>query len=213
MSSEPAFIRVLRESVEAEVGGSLASAALYAALAAWGPRVPGSFAEVVDLVYGPLREALAARVGDVRATELSKILEERLRLAEMPTGTMQAPFAPVEATTSALPKAAGPVTLSVVAATPTLATLIVAVLGPSRVAAAFDEPAMLILDASDAPSSWGADLERRAHAAGTTLVYGADLPEGRRATKRLASAKIGYLAFETEHGLAPILDLIRSRAG
>ena len=216
MSSEPAFIRVLRESVEAALTGSVASAALFAALAAWGSRgarVPSSFSEVVELVRGPLREALASRVGAARAAELSRILEERLRIAELPTGTLQAPFAPEEATTTALPKVAGPVTISVIAATTTLATLIASVLGPSRVEAAFDGPAMLILDASDAPSSWGADLERRAHEAGATLVYGSDLPEGRSATSRLASARVGYLAFETEHGAAPILDLIRSRAG
>jgi len=47
MSSEPAFLRVLRESVEAEVTASVASAARYAALASWGQRVPGSFAEVL----------------------------------------------------------------------------------------------------------------------------------------------------------------------
>lgn len=215
MSGEPAFIRVLRESVEAEVTSSVASAALFAALAAWGPRVPASFVEVVDLVRGPLRRELASRLGDARAAEIEKRLEQRLRLAEMPTGTVSAlpkdAFADVP--TEALPKPDGPVVVSIVAGSPLLETLLVTALGPRRVEISADEPAFLVLDASDAPESWGADLELRAHAAPMVIVYGTDLPSGRAAASRLASTQVAFLGFEAEHGAAPIIDLLRSRAG
>lgn len=214
MSGEPPFIRVLRESLEAEVTPSVASAALFAGLAAWGPRVPASFVEVVDLVHGPLRAQLAARVGAERAAQLTRELEQRLRLAEMPTGVVAA--APrerfEEPTTHSMPKLSGPVDVRVIAGSPTLETLMVSALGPDRVAFV-DEAAMLILDASDPPTSWGAELERLAHAAPTVCVYGTDLPAGRDAAKRLDSAKVAFLGFDTEHGAAPILDLIRARTG
>ncbi|MCB9596217.1 MAG: hypothetical protein H6719_26075 [Sandaracinaceae bacterium] len=213
MSGEPAFIGVLRESVEAEVTSSVASAALFAALSAWGPRVPSTFFEVVDLVRGPLRAELARRLGDARAAEIEKRIEQRLRLAEMPTGTVSAaprePFA--DAPTHSMPRASGPVSVQVLAGSPVLETLVVSALGPRRVELS-DAPDMLILDASDAPASWGADLELRAHAAPTICVYGSDLPEGQAAAKRLTSANVAFLGFEVEHGVAPILDLIRSRA-
>ncbi|MEZ4336983.1 MAG: hypothetical protein R3B82_10175 [Sandaracinaceae bacterium] len=214
MSGEPAFIRVLRESVEAEVTSSVASAALFAALASWGPRVPSTFVEVVDLVRGPLRQELASRLGDAKAAEIEKRLEQRLRLAEMPTGTVAA--APKDAfadvPTAALPKPEGPVLVQVLAASPVMETLLVAALGPRRVEIA-DEPTILVLDASDPPASWGADLERRAHAAPTVCLYGTDLPSGRAAASRLESAKVAFLGFAAEHGAAPIIDLLRSRAG
>ncbi len=215
MSGEPAFIRVLRESVEAEVTPSVASAALFAALAAWGPRVPSSFVEVVDLVRGPLRVELASRLGDAKAIEIGKRLEARLRLAEMPTGTVAA--APKDAfadvPTEALPKPAGPVEVQVVAGSPLLETLLVTALGPRRVEITADEPAMLVLDGSDPPARWGADLELRAHAIPLVCVYGTDLPSGRDAASRLSSANVAFLGFAAEHGAAPIIDLIRSRAG
>ncbi|MBX3272166.1 MAG: hypothetical protein KF729_18010 [Sandaracinaceae bacterium] len=214
MSGEPAYIGVLRESVEAEVTPSVASAAMFAALAEWGPRVPSSFAEVVDLVRGPLRRELAKRLGDARAAELEKRLEARLRLAEMPTGTIAS--APRESfedvPTHALPRPEGPVLLRVVAASPVLETLILSALGPRRVELEGDAPDILLLDATDAPASWGADLELRAHAAPLTLLYGADTAQGRALAARLGSASVAFLGFDVEHGAGPILDLLRSRA-
>ena len=49
-----------------------------------------TFVEVLDLVQGPLRVELASRTGAARADELVRVLEKRLRLAEMPTGTVVA---------------------------------------------------------------------------------------------------------------------------
>jgi hypothetical protein len=215
MSGEPAFIGVLRESLEAEVTSSVASAALFAALGAWGARVPSTFVEVVDLVRGPLRVELAVRLGANRAREVEKRLEDRLRLAEMPTGSLHA--VPRDAfddvPTSALPKPDGPVVVRVVAGSTVLETLLVAALGPRRVEVSADEPAILILDASDPPPSWGADLERVAHAASLVCLYGSELPAGRDAAARLASAKVAFVGLDAAHGAVSIVDLLRSRAG
>jgi len=214
MSGEPAQIRVLREAVEDTVPGSVASAAMFAALSKWGPRVPASFLEVVDLVRGPLAEELAARLGAERAAQLVKTLEQRLSLAEQPTGTVSAaPRARFEEVpTTSMPKASGPVRLRVITGSPSLATLIVSSIGATRVELS-DAPDLLLLDAHDAPESWGAELERAAHDATTVVVFGADLSAGEAVGKRLRSANVAFVGFESEHGVAPILDLIRSRAG
>ncbi len=216
MSGEPAFIGVLRESLEAEVTSSVASAALFAALGAWGARVPSTFVEVVDLVRGPLRVELAVRLGANRAREVEKRLEDRLRLAEMPTGSLHAVprgDAFEDVPTSALPKPDGPVVVRVLAGSTLLETLLVAALGPRRVEVSADEPAVLVLDASDPPASWGADLERAAHAASLVCLYGSGLPAGRDAAARLASAKVEFVGLDAAHGAVSIVDLLRSRAG
>ena len=72
-------------------------------------------------------------------------------------------------------------------------------------------PAMLVLDATDPPETWGADLEVAAHGVGTTVVYGAELPAGEVAVLRLRSASARHHGFHAEHGVAPLLDFIRSR--
>jgi len=214
MSGEPPQIRVLREAVEDTVPASVASVAMFAALSKWGSRVPSTFLEVVDLVRGPLAEELAARLGVERARELVRALEQRLSLAEQPTGTVsRAPKAQFEdVPTTSMPKTTGPVRLRVVTGSPSLPTLIVSSVGPGRVELS-DAPDLLLLDAVDPPEAWGADLERVAHEAGTVALFGAELASGAAIAKRLASANVGFVGFESEHGIAPLLDLIRSRAG
>jgi len=215
MSGEPAQIRVLREAVEQTVPASVASAAMFAALSKWGPRVPASFVEVVDLVRGPLHDELAARLGAERATELVEVLERRLSLAERPTGTLSAaPKARFEdVPTASMPKTTGALRLRVITGSPSLSTLLVSSVGAGCVELSDGAADLLLLDAHDAPESWGADLERAAHDAATVVVFGADRPEGQAVGKRLRSANVAFVGFDGEHGVAPILDLIRARSG
>jgi hypothetical protein len=214
VTEEPAVIGILREALEGELPDSMASRVLFAALSAWGGRVPGTFVEVLDVVQGPLRQVLAAELGGDRARAVVRTLENRLRFSEMPTGLVATlPKGAFEdPPTAAIPKAAGPVSLKVIAKTPTLAALVVSVLGPARVMVT-DEPAILLIDASDPPGAWAADLEARAKQSTLTVVYGTDLPEAAPLLSRLHAAGVSYLGFSTAHGAAPILDLIRSRAG
>ena len=214
MGEEPAVIGILRESLEGELPEGIASRVLFAALSAWGGRVPGTFVEVLDVVQGPLRQVLTDELGLERARSIVRTLENRLRFSEMPTGLVatmpRESFQ--EAPTAAIPKAAGPVSLKVIAKTPTLAALVVSVLGPARVMVS-DDPAILLIDASDPPDAWAANLESRAKRALLTVVYGIDLEEAASLIARLQAAGVTYLGFSTDHGAAPILDLIRSRAG
>lgn len=214
VTDEPAVIGILREALEAELPDGAASRMLFAALSAWGGRVPGTFVEVLDVVQGPLRQVLAAELGLARARAVVRTLENRLRFSEMPTGLVATMprGAFEEPPTATIPRASGPVSLKVIAKTPTLAALVVSVLGPARVTVS-DDPAILLIDASDPPDAWPADLELRARQAHLTVIYGTDLAEAASLTERLRADGVGYLGFTTDHGAAPILDLIRSRAG
>lgn len=217
MAGEPALIRLLRESLEEELPLGVASGVLFRALSAWGPRIPSTFIEVVELLDGPLFDALAQRVGAERAGELKGLLERRLRLAELPTGT----FASSELrhfeenTTRALPKMRGAVPLRVASGTPTLAVLVASTLGPTRVrgAQADDSDALLLVDATDPPRWSDAKMRAIARGAPLTLLWGADTDAGRHLSSMLVSEGVTPMQFDTEHGVEPLLDVLRSRAG
>jgi hypothetical protein len=217
MAAEPAFVRLLRETLEEELPEGIAAAVLFRALADWGARVPSSFGEVLQLVDGPLAAALAERLGAARADALRGALERRLRLAERPTDTVAAPepWRFDEATTRALPKLGRAVGLRVASGTPTLAALVAASLGPDRVrgASAGETDALFLVDATDPPDWSEAEVLAAAGRAALTLLWGADTDAGRRLAARLAREGVEHLGFDTAHGVEPLLDVVRSRAG
>ncbi|HBQ14031.1 MAG: hypothetical protein RLO52_11285 [Sandaracinaceae bacterium] len=210
--TEPAIIGVLRECLEAELGDG-ASSVLFRALARWGGRVPQRFADLVDVIHGPLREELARTEGEARARTLVEVLQERLRVSEMPTGTLAAaPRAGFEdAPTRALPRERGPVGVRVIAQTKTLAILISSALGPERVLPS-REPRVLLFDLSDPPAAWDPALQGVASRAEVTLLYGAEVDGARALEEWLLEGGAQVSTLASEHGVGPILDVLRARA-
>lgn len=208
--SEPAIIGVLRECLEAELPGQ-ASGALFRALSRWG-YAPQRFVELVDVIHGPLREELAASVGDAQSHALVKRLEERLRMSEMPTGDVgPAPRARFEdAPTRTLRRERGPLPVQVVAQTKTMAILISTALGPDRVKPS-REPRVLLFDLSDPPQAWDPTLQHVASRADVTLLYGAEVEGARDLEEWLVEGGAEVRTLTSDHGMAPILDVLRAR--
>lgn len=217
MAEEPALIRLLREAVEEEVTASLASTVLFAALTRWGSRIPQSFVEVVEFVDGPLKGALADHLGAERAATRCRAIERRLRFAELPTGVVSSAAAAAfeEPTTRSMPQVKGAVALRVLSGTPTLALVVVSTLGAERVRGvdAGENAAVLLVDATDPPSVSDEAVVAEARRAPLTVVWGTDADDGARLLAALRAAGVEPLGLDSEEGVGPLLDLLRSRAG
>lgn len=221
---EPAVLVMLREHLDHEIG--IGATVLFDALAAWGPRVPATFAEVVDLVQGPLRAALIARFGEVRAAEVVRRLEQALRFAELPTRELAVVprMAFDDRTTKRIPPPAEVPRLLCIGASGRLG---------ERIGALIDRSASGVISARSLD-----DVERAARPIELALIDGADpitadpdvlartlldLPlvlvwareaSGAEATLRaLERANVPAMGFARHEPVDPMIDVLRSRFG
>jgi hypothetical protein len=171
-------MRLVRETLERELGAPLAAAVLFDALAAFGGRVPAGAAEITRLVRGALREAIEKRAPSL-ARKAKAELEEMLASAEVPTDVHRAlaagaesetapddagttaryramgsrpPPWPSEATTATMPALRGATTVLVIAQSSAFADRLLVALGAARVAAGWEDDLVEVDRALAAPS-------------------------------------------------------------
>lgn len=231
--SELTPTRVLRRTLEEALDTRMASSLLFEALSASGNRVPQARDEVLAVVHGPLRDALARRVGDADALEIVERITAALADAYDAVVTQETPLDDLAAATSrdestaTFPTADRAVPVVVIASGTGFAHRLGVALGDKRVAAvtvqsheglqrALDQsaPAIFVVDASDFPAI---DKNRVLAAAEalppttTCVLWGADLPYGKNLLRAIEAQARSWSTLELRMGIDPLLDLVRSR--
>ena len=226
--------RVLRKTLEDALETHLASTVLFEALGASGSRIPETLDDVLRIVNGPLRAALTERLdvdgANALVTRIVKQLEppksEPLTL-ELSLDNLAEETRRGEDATMAFPTASRAVGVLVLAAGGGFAYRLELALGERRVAPetvrgapalkkalAGDPPAVLVLDGTDFPAIDHQVLVKAAEKLPATtacVLYGAELPYGKSFVKRLGPDQTRWVTLELREGVAPFLDLVRSR--
>lgn len=231
--SELTPTRVLRRTLEQALDSRLASSLLFEALGASGGGVPQSREEVLAVVHGTLRDALARRVGQGEAASIVERIDHALADAydavatqEVPLDQLAAQTSPDEAT-AAFPTDDRAVRVIVVAGGRGFEQRLAVALGERRIAPhtvrsheglrqALDDdaPAIFLVDASDFPAIDPAHLLAAGEAlprATTCVLWGAELPYGKNLLRSIAAHERPWTTLELREGIDPLLDLVRSR--
>ncbi len=224
MGTEPAVLGLLREHLERYVEGGAGPSLLFEALSAWGPRVPASFAEVVDLVHGPLRARLDARIGPSAAAEVVRAIERALRLAEMPTQDIVAVPRRTfdQEPTKTLARVQGTMRIVVLSASSALAARVGAVLDAGRVevtnVSAERELASMpagvhlaLVDGADLPAISADAIAAALARIPLALIWCSDTALAAPIVAALERAKVRAMGFATSDPVDPMIDVLRSR--
>lgn len=154
---------------------------------------------------------------DVDLSELDERTDER--------PTTPRPRFPNERSTRGLPTRTGPVPVLVLAGTRSFAARLRLAVGAGRVAptqvrdleglrgALAAAAALVIVDATDIPPVDPDTVVRALAEVGSgcvPVVYGSDLPFGRRVAQALASRRVRAVTIAQRDGIEPIIDLVRS---
>jgi hypothetical protein len=238
MATSAAQIRRVREHLSEDLSPVLARAVLFEALTKWGPQIPRDRAELVRFVRGPLREVLQRFVRPEDAVSTLVRIENSLAVVDhtdddsrprLKPSTIPPPpdFATVSSdTTRALRPIMRPVRVLVVSSRPSFASTLELSLGTSLVRT---EPAdtplalrerldqmvdVVLIDSGDPPPlepTGLASLLNRVGPETWIAIWGAELPFGRELSRALEAGGIDTIPFVTREGMAPFVDLVRSR--
>ncbi|MEM9195818.1 MAG: hypothetical protein AAGF12_42020 [Myxococcota bacterium] len=230
--SEPASLRLLRETLEERIPANLAATILMTALADWGRTVPDDREELMQFIGGPLRQTLLGKVQSHEAQAMIRRIERLLIDAEAPTGSRGAlspeareMWPQEERTTEQLPKVPGPTRIIVLSQAAGFEQQLVKRYGPHRVVVlTMDTPPLLrslspphdilLIDGAMPPDIEAPSLAnwiRRIPAVIPRIVWGSDLSYGKRVLSSLRAMGQEYSAFSVLDGLSPLFDLIHSR--
>ncbi len=227
MAREAPEIRLIRETLEGVVHPTTASTMLFQALQEHGGAIPKTYEEILALVEGPLNRQLTERVGaDMAESVLDQL---RMMLASIGSAGRQPrkrpsrhdePTRSVELSSETLP-------VFVLSASRTFAEKLSAALGPHimttvlatdalMLADRLDQiaPAFVLVDGSDFPAIEPDGLCRKLSGLPDDLVkaiWGADLPYGMSVLASGQSTGVRFTPFDRREGIAPLLDIIRSR--
>ena len=225
------ILEKLRETLEEALPRTEAAAILFAALARWGPRIPGDDTEIAGFVRGALHDEVSARVPSRSLSPLLRALEDVLATAGAPTADHEIPIEVDEAprwrdevSTKAMRSIAGPVPVLVVAATTAFALRLRLALGEAMVDVearndlpgverALKSSALTVIDGRD-PSV--IPIERLAdalvHATSThVVVWGSDTAHGRKVAEATDARGMTVSGIASTEGIGPIFDLVTSR--
>ena len=224
--------RVLRRTLEQALETHLASTVLFEALGAAGSEVPQSLDDVLLVVRGPLRDVLSRRLGTEEANLLVGRVEDQLTPNEPSTVEVSLDDFALESSrkddsTTAVPTALEAVRVMVLAGGQAFAHKLEVALGSERVdpfvvsspvelkdALVAAPPAILLVDATDFPGIDSKALIGAAHAVPTTtacVLWGLELPYGRQFVAAIEAQHRRWVTLELREGIAPLLDLVRSR--
>ncbi|HEY8427681.1 MAG TPA: hypothetical protein VIL20_04875 [Sandaracinaceae bacterium] len=231
--SELAPTRVLRRTLEEALDTRSASSLLFEALGAWGQRVPRSRDEVLAVVHGALRDAIARRLGDAEAHAIVARIDRALALAYDAADTQERPLDDLAAETSPADSTATfpiedrAVRVLVVAAGRAFEHRLLVALGERRVAPVTVRsheglqhalgtapPALFVVDAQDFPAIDPVRLLAAAEAlplTTTCVLWGAELPYGRSLLRAIEAQPRPWTTLALREGIDPLLDLVRSR--
>lgn len=234
--SEVKPTRVLRSTLEQALETHVASTVLFEALGSAGQTVPQTREDVLRVVEGPLRRALARRLDAGEADLIVQRIAEQLApppppspedlsTVELPLDDLAEETRPQDATT-AFPTAEA-VPVLVLSSGPGFAHRLELALGEQRVkprhvdgptalkaALEGEPPAIVLLDAADFPALERSAILSLAHGLPATtacVLWGAELPFGRRFVQAIEAQGRRWVVLELKEGIAPLLDLIRSR--
>lgn len=229
-------VSVIRRALEGHLSPAATSTLLFDALSEYGRDVPQTMDDMRHLVRGPLAEALARRLDEDQARDLIALIEGELEGSGPEIlifrGDSEPPAPPARPltererdATAAVPVATAPVPVAVIAAGAGFAARLATALGPRRVALravhAVEElgtlptlPTIVVVDATDFAAIEPARLaEALGKLPSTTahVVWAAGLPYGRQLTASMQDAHVRSVPIGRTDGIAPLLDLIRSR--
>jgi hypothetical protein len=226
MTREAPEIRLIRETLEGVLHPSTASTVFFEALQASGGALPTTPEQLATLVRGPLRRGLAERVGEDRGAEILDQLE--LMLAALGSkGRARRRPSRHDQPTAAVTLSDVSLRVFVLSGGAAFGEQLKASLGPQvmslvpvvdadtlRIRLDQVPPSMVLLDGGDFPAIEPEDLVTQLSplpAEVVKAVWGADLPYGQRVLDAAQRRGLGLTPFDRSEGVAPLLDLIRSR--
>jgi hypothetical protein len=215
----------------------LARAVLFDALSQWGPQIPRNRTELTRFVRGPLRTVLHRYIRPEDGVATLVRIENSLAVIEWTDddsrprigspSTMPPPPPPGSAnTTLALRPITEVVRVLVVSSRPAFATTLELSLGSSLIET---EPAesllalrerlerdvdVVLIDAGDPPPAEPTKLAavlNRAAPGALIAIWGSELPFGMELTRALEAGGVDCIPFLNREGIAPFVDLVRSR--
>jgi len=227
------MLEKLRETLEDALPRTEAAAILFAALARWGPRIPGDDTEIAGFVRGALHDEVSARVPSRSLSPLLRALEDVLATAGAPTADHEIPIDVEveepprwreEVSTKAMRSIEGPVPVLVVAATTAFALRLRLALGEAMVDVearndlpgverALKSSALTVIDGRD-PSVIPIDrlADALVHATTThVVVWGSDTAHGRKVVEATDARGMTVSGIASSEGIGPIFDLVTSR--
>jgi hypothetical protein len=218
---------MVRESLEAVVAPSIVSTVIFEALEQAGGQLPTGPEAVRDFANGALRRALVARLGDGAHSICDDVVTMLESIAPRPVNPPEV-RRDFEVTREVVIDAL-PVFVIVIAGSGTLAGRLQAALGSNMMTATpttsleqlhehlgIAAPQVVLIDAADfaniEPDPLALVLEQLP---ATTVrgIWGADLPYGAAILRALAGRGSPATPLDRREGIAPLLDLVRSRRG
>ncbi len=229
MAREAPEIRLIRETLEGVLHPSTASTLLFEALAEHGGTLPAGHDEVLALVSGPVASRLVDRLGEDMAQSVLDQLTMMLSAIAPPPGQRAVRKRPsrhdeqtrnVELSAETLP-------VFILAGSREFSTKLSAALGPHVMSAVhvsdaemlFDRlsliaPAFVLVNASDFPAIEPQELVVALHSLAPELIkaiWGSDLPYGLSVMAAAHEIGLHLTPFDRGEGIAPLMDMIRSR--
>ncbi|WP_053234697.1 hypothetical protein [Sandaracinus amylolyticus] len=223
MKPERPELRIIRESLEALVAPSMVSSAIFEALEAIGGDLAQGGAAASEFVQGPLRDALARRMG----ADAHPVIDDVLAMIGAVTPSGPGAVRRGGDVTREVFVDSRPVIVIVVSAGHAFASKLQAALGATRVipipAASLERmdeqlrvaaPQMVLVDSADfapiEPERLALFLEKLP-ATTVRAIWGADLPYGGAVLRAMITRSIPATPLDRREGIDPVLDLIRSR--
>ncbi len=221
MKQEAPELRLLRESLEGTLEPTLAQNVLFEAMERRGGHPPPDRASLESLAQNELAVVLTERVGARTAADI--LADIMLSLGRMPADP---PRMRGRDDTASIPHESTPLGV-LVSASGGVGARLHAAIGPDRMTltsarnAVADAallratPAVVLIDGADfaaiEPSELAALLSR-VPSTTARLLYGPDLPYGAAVLRAVAEIGESITTLDRREGLAPLLDVIRSRA-
>jgi hypothetical protein len=224
----------LRKDLEEVCTPTVARSVLFLALEDWGPHAPSTRAELPEFVRGPLRRVLIGELGSTRAVSLLMELETTLavvdsedeRVSLKPQPRVSAPMS-ATSTWALRPVRPGPVDVLVVSDRGSLGTILQLAVGTDAINVASatqlktktDIPKtteIVLVDGARPPALEPVSLARAFDGLPRDVflaVWAAEEPYGRELVHALQAGGIACMPFSASEGIAPFVDLVRSRRG